>query len=359
MEHDELWTAVLARDAARDGAFVYAVQSTGIYCRPSCPSRKPKREQVNFYRQPAEAEAAGFRPCLRCHPTGEAPDDPNVALMSDVCRYLEQYDDRIPTLDELSARFGLSSYHLQRTFKRIVGVSPRQYAGAYRQARFRAALQDGADVTAAVYHAGYGSGSSAYEESRNALGMTPARYRQGGNEMEIAYVVAPCALGWLLVAATERGLCAVRLGDASQTLIADLRQEFSAATFQPEHAGLQAALVQLTGYLEGREPHLDLPVDVQATAFQQQVWTALQQIPYGATRSYQDVALAIGRPDAVRAVAGACAHNPVALVVPCHRVVRSDGELGGYRWGVERKRAILEQEALYADQAASSKGEPR
>ncbi len=360
MERDDLWTAVLERDATRDGAFVYAVNSTGIYCRPSCPSRKPRREQVRFYFLPAEAEAAGFRPCLRCHPAGEVPDDPNVALMGEVCRYLEQCDERIPTLDELSARFGLSPYHLQRTFKRIVGVSPRQYAGAYRQARFKTALKDGADVTEAVYHAGYGSGSSAYEESRNALGHDARRvigkaatkwrlhmrWRPapwvGCLSRRPSAACAPC--DWAMLRRRLWPTC----GMSSR------RRPFSRNT-----RGLQAALAQLAEYLEGREPHFDLPLDVQATAFQQQVWAALQRIPYGATRSYQEVARAIGRPSAVRAVAGACAHNPVALVVPCHRVVRSDGELGGYRWGIDRKRALLEQEALHASQAADSKDEPR
>jgi AraC family transcriptional regulator of adaptative response/methylated-DNA-[protein]-cysteine methyltransferase len=276
--------------------------------------------------------------------------------MRSVCRYLEERDERIPTLDELSAEFGLSPYHMQRSFKRLVGISPRQYAREHRTARFRTALKNDQDVTSAVYGAGYGSGSSAYEDARMMFGMTPARYRRGGEKTTISYAVAPCSLGWLLVGATERGLCAVRLGDNKEELAQTLKAEFPAAALADADPGLAVALSQLTEYLEGNRPHLDLPLDVQATAFQRQVWEALRGIPYGETRSYQDVAREIGRPEAVRAVAGACAGNPVALVVPCHRVVRSDGGLGGYRWGIDRKEALLRQEALHAGQIVEAAG---
>jgi AraC family transcriptional regulator of adaptative response/methylated-DNA-[protein]-cysteine methyltransferase len=284
--------------------------------------------------------------------------DPNVALMQNVCRYLEQRDDCIPTLAELSAQFGLSPYHLQRTFKRIVGVSPRQFAQESRLARFKVALKRDVDVTGALYSAGYGSGSSAYEESGDVLGMTPARYRRGGEDQAISYTVTPCPLGWLLVAATGRGLCAVRLGDSAESLVMGLEAEFPSAMLDRDHTVLAEAVAQLSAYLEGQQPHLDLPIDVRATAFQRRVWAALRAIPYGATQSYQQVAQAIERPKAVRAVAGACARNPVALVVPCHRVVRSDGDLGGYRWGTDRKKALLQQEALHVSEAGILDGGP-
>jgi AraC family transcriptional regulator of adaptative response/methylated-DNA-[protein]-cysteine methyltransferase len=278
--------------------------------------------------------------------------------MQRVCRYLESSDEGIPSLVDLSARFGMSPYHLQRTFRRLVGVSPRQYAKERRLARFKMALKHDADVTGALYSAGYGSGSSAYEESSDGLGMTPARYRRGGEDQAISYTVVPCSLGWLLVAATGRGLCAVRLGESAENLVTGLEAEFPAARLDRDHAILAGAVAQLSAYLEGRQPHLDLPIDVRATAFQRQVWSALRAIPYGATQTYQQVARAIERPSATRAVAGACARNPVALVVPCHRVVRSDGELGGYRWGIDRKKALLQQEALHVDDAVSVKGGP-
>jgi AraC family transcriptional regulator of adaptative response/methylated-DNA-[protein]-cysteine methyltransferase len=307
---------------------------------------------VQFFAQPGGAEAAGFRACQRCHPQLERPPEPHLALIEQLCRRLDDPEAPAPTLDELAAEFNLSPYHLQRTFKRIVGVTPRQYAEARRLERLKSTLGEGETVTAALYDAGYASSSSLYEQTHDQLGMTPGRYRAGGVALQISYAITPCALGFLLVAATDAGLCAVRLGDSPAALEGTLRAEFLAARLVRNDADLSAWVGGLLAYLEGRQPHLDLPLDIQATAFQRQVWEELRRIPYGSTRSYSAVAQAIGRPSATRAVAGACASNPVALVIPCHRVVREDGHLGGYRWGVERKQALLAQEAALLAQEA-------
>jgi AraC family transcriptional regulator of adaptative response/methylated-DNA-[protein]-cysteine methyltransferase len=345
MSDSEFWEAVLARDRRHDGIFVYAVRSTGIYCRPSCPARRPQREQVQFFARPAQAEQAGFRACRRCHPNGDAPADPLLDVVEQVCRVLAEPCDKPPTLDELARQFHVSPAHLQRAFKRIVGVSPRQYADEQRLGRFKQQLKAGEPVTHALYESGYGSSSTVYEQAVTQLGMTPTAYKSGGMDARIVYSVAPCALGHLLVAMTERGVCAVRLGDSEAALEATLRDEFPAAVIARDDEQLRSTMAMLLDYLRGEQPHLDLPLDIRATAFQRRVWEALRAIPYGSTRSYREVAEAIGQPKAVRAVAHACAANPVALVVPCHRVVGSDGSLHGYRWGVERKRALLEQEA--------------
>ena len=347
MEEIEYWEAVCSRDREYDGAFVYAVRSTGIYCRPSCPSRRPRREHVQFFGSPAGAEQAGYRACRRCQPEKRTPEEPNLALVQRMCRYLSEPRDQLPTLDELAQEFHLSPYHLQRTFKRIVGVTPRQYAEAQRLERFKTGLKQGESVTDALYEAGYASNSSAYTQAARQFGMTPTTYRDGGGAA-ISYTVAESPLGWLLVAGTAKGLCAVRLGDSPAALEAELASEFPAAGVTRDDTGLGAPVTALMGYLHGAQPHLDLPLDVRATAFQQQVWRALQAIPAGSTRSYGEVAAAIGRPTAARAVARACATNPVALVIPCHRVIREDGALGGYRWGLERKERLLAQEASAA-----------
>ncbi|MCB0199492.1 MAG: bifunctional DNA-binding transcriptional regulator/O6-methylguanine-DNA methyltransferase Ada [Anaerolineae bacterium] len=345
MNEQEKWQAVLARDNGFDGMFVYAVGSTGIYCRPSCPSRRPRREMVRFFDRPTQAEDAGFRACLRCHPDQTERPEPNLALMQAVCRYIDENPEHPPTLDDLAQRFHLSPYHLQRTFKRIIGVTPKQYAAAQRSQRLRTALKSGNTTTEAIYDAGYGSSSSAYAEAGTHLGMTPDRFRSGGADEAINYTITPSPLGMLLVAATETGICAVRLGDSEADLEATLVEEFPAATRVRGGRRLQQWIAPIADYLGGARPHLDLPLDIQATAFQRQVWTALQAIPYGSTRSYSEVATAIGRPTAARAVANACASNPAALVIPCHRVVREDGGLGGYRWGIQRKEMLLAQEA--------------
>lgn len=345
MQEAALWQAVLARDSQYDGIFVFAVRSTGIYCRPSCPSRRPRRERVQFFDQPAQAEAAGFRPCQRCHPDQATRPEPNLRLVQAVCRAIDERDDRPPTLAELGQQFGVSPYHLQRTFKRIVGVTPKQYAAAQRAERLKKHLKEKSTVTEAIYEAGFASSSSAYGEATGQLGMTPATYRRGGPATTVTYAISPCPLGYLLVAATGQGICAVRLGDSEAELAATLAGEFPAAQVERCDGDLEQWVASLLDYLSGVQPHLDLPLDVRATAFQRRVWHALQEIPYGSTRSYSAVAQAIGQPAAARAVARACAANPVALVVPCHRVVREDGSLGGYRWGIKRKEALLAQEA--------------
>lgn len=356
MDQDRYWQAVLARDVQLDGQFVYAVRSTGVYCRPTCPSRRPRREGTTFFAAPAEAEAAGYRPCRRCQPARAIPAEPNLALIEAVCTYLAEPHERTPSLTELAERFGFSPSHLQRTFKRLVGVSPRQYAAEQRLARFKEELKDGPSVSDAVYNAGFQSSSIAYSEASDQLGMTPGQYRQGGAAARIVYTVAPCGLGQLLLAATERGICAVRLGDAEDELVQTLAAELPAADLRRAGAELSDWLTVLLAYLDGQQAHLDLPLDVRATAFQRRVWEALRTIPYGSTRSYSQVAAAIGQPTAVRAVAHACATNPAALVIPCHRVLRADGDLGGYRWGLARKQALLAQEARPA--AASKTTQP-
>lgn len=335
----------MSRDPQYDGTFVFAVQSTGVFCRPSCPSRRPRRENVQFFRSPAEAQQAGFRACRRCQPDRAAPAEPNLELVQRMCSYLAEPRERLPTLQELAGAFHLSPFHLQRTFKRLVGLTPRQYAAAQRRERFRASLHNGETVTAAVYEAGYPSSSSVYDSPAERFGVSPRQYREGSQAVAIAYAITPCPLGWLLVAASGQGICSVKLADSEAELEALLRAEFPAADLRPDDGRLRDWVAALLGYLEGDLPHLDLPLDVRATAFQQRVWDALRAIPRGSTRSYGDVARAIGRPTAARAVAQACAANPVALVIPCHRVVREDGDVGGYRWGAERKRKLLDQES--------------
>ncbi len=348
-----LWQAVLERDTNFDGTFVYAVQTTGIYCRPSCPSRKPARRHVAFYALPEVAEQAGFRPCRRCRPDEVDNDDPQAAQARAICRYIEGHLDEPLTLEALGEHFYQSPYYLQRTFKHVVGVSPQQYAEACRMGQVKAALRQGDDISGAAYDAGFGSLSRLYNKAGAQMGMTPKTYRHNGQGVAIHYTVAACALGRLLVAATERGICAVKLGDDDGELEAMLFDEFSRAQIRRDDEGLGAWIAAILHHLDGELPHLDLPLDVQATAFQKRVWQELQAIPYGETRSYGEVARAIGQPGASRAVARACATNPTALVVPCHRVVRQDGGAGGYRWGVDRKEALLarEREARQAAEA--------
>lgn len=338
------WRAIESRDARFNGVFVYGVRSTGICCKPACPSRRPGRDQVVFFHTCELAEAGGFRACLRCQPRLVSERNQQVEAVMRACRAIEGQTEGTLSLRALSAHTKVSPHHLQRTFKSIVGVTPRQYAAAQRLKQFKSRIRDGADVTSALYDAGYNSSSRLYESATEQLGMTPATYRRGGKGMNINYTIADCHLGRLLVAATERGICAVSFGDDEQELAASLASEYPAATIRQDGTHLREAVTQLLRHLSGAQPHLDLPLDIQATAFQLRVWQELRKIPYGATRSYAEIAAAIGRPTATRAVARACATNTVALVTPCHRVIRGDGHLSGYRWGLERKRALLTQE---------------
>jgi AraC family transcriptional regulator of adaptative response/methylated-DNA-[protein]-cysteine methyltransferase len=334
MSPTERWQAVLARDRRFDGAFVYAVRSTGIYCRPSCASRRPRRTQVTFFPIPEAAEREGFRACRRCHPADAPGADATVALVREAAQAIAA-----------GAAPRGEPRRLARAFKRVLGITPRAYAEAHRTARFKQELKRRKHVSPALYEAGYSSSSRVYERTDAQLGMTPATYARGGTGVGIAYVTVPTSLGRLLVAATERGVCRVALADTAAALEADLLAEFSAARVVQDRSGkLEGWVGAILAYLDGREPHLDLPLDIRATAFQRRVWQELQQIPFGETRTYTDVAKAIGRPKATRAVAQACASNPAALVIPCHRVVRNDGALGGYRGGIERKDALREME---------------
>jgi AraC family transcriptional regulator of adaptative response/methylated-DNA-[protein]-cysteine methyltransferase len=341
LDAEQCWQAVLARSREADGTFVYAVRSTRIYCRPSCPSRRPGREQVVFFSQPGSAEVEGFRACRRCRP--QAPSAQAEAVKR-ACRYMEQHPEERLDLETLSLHADLSPAHLQKVFKRMVGVSPREYADACRMGRFKGRLRSSETVTAAIYEAGYGSSSRVYERAASQMGMSPSHYRLGGSGMRIRYSVTGSPLGRLLVAATEKGVCSVSLGDSDAELETSLSREFPGAVIHRDDAEVKPWIDTLLRHLEGPPQHLDLPLDVQATAFQWRVWTELKNIPYGSTRSYGKIAEAIGQPGAARAVARACAGNRAALVIPCHRVVRTDGRPAGYRWGAKRKRALLEME---------------
>lgn len=348
MDNPELWNAVLARDASRDGSFVFGVRSTGIYCRPSCPARRPRREQVRFFPLPEAAEQAGFRACRRCHPRRAETSDPRIELVRRICHAIDEHNEEPHTLKTLSAETGVSAHHLQRTFKDIMGITPRQYAESRRLKHFKANVKNGASITEALYEAGYGSSRGLYEQSSARLGMTPATYGRGGKGMRIIYTIADCALGRVLVAATERGVCSVALGDSDSQLVSSLFAEYPNASIDSKDTvispSLNLWLNKVLDGLSGNHGPIDLPLDIQATAFQWRVWEELRQIPFGITRSYQEIAKAIGNPKAVRAVARACASNRAALVIPCHRVVREDKSLGGYRWGVDRKQQLLELE---------------
>jgi AraC family transcriptional regulator, regulatory protein of adaptative response / methylated-DNA-[protein]-cysteine methyltransferase len=334
------WQQVMARDARQDGRFVFAVRTTGIYCRPSCPSRRPRRDSVEFFTNPNEAERAGYRACLRCKPTEISSQAQYVTR----ARQLLDNAEGIMTLAQLGKCVGLSPFHLQRLFKRATGLSPREYQAARRMAQLKTNLRQGDDVTTALYDAGFGSSSRLYEKAPEQLGMTPGEYRRGGAGATITFAIAPTPLGRLLVAATERGLCAVRFGENAAELERNLRDEFHAATLHRDDTAMQKYVEPLLAAVRGENTIIHLPLDVRATAFQMKVWETLRKIPSGETRSYSEVAREIGTPNAVRAVARACASNPVALAVPCHRVIRSDGDLAGYRWGIERKKKLLERE---------------
>ena len=345
LDPDACWAAVVARDPGAADGFVYAVASTKIYCRPTCPSRRPRRALVEFFTTPDLAELSGFRPCRRCRPREGRQPDPAAPHVQRACAFLDARADEGPvTLAAIARHVGVAPPLLQRGFVRLLGISPRQYAAARRAERFRERLRSGGDVSAAVYDAGYGSISRVYEQPPTGRGLTPAQYRDGAPDVVVRFELFRSPLGRLLVAGTGKGVCAVKLGDDDVRLEEDLRREFPRARIERDPDGLREWAGALVEHMAGRRPHLDVPVDVQATAFQWRVWRALQRIPYGETRTYSDVARQIGRPSAVRAVARACASNRVALVIPCHRVVPKQGGTGGYRWGVSRKQKLLTRE---------------
>jgi AraC family transcriptional regulator, regulatory protein of adaptative response / methylated-DNA-[protein]-cysteine methyltransferase len=335
------WRATLSRDVRADGTFVLAVRSTHIYCRPSCPARRPLRRNVVFFRTREEAEQQGFRACLRCRPNEVAGP---VALVEKAARLLAETGEDGVRFAPLAAKLGITPATLRRAFLQVTGLRPRELAEALRLARFKKLLRAGKGIADALYETGYGSSSRVYERSNAQLGMTPATYRKGGKDMKIGYAIAKSTLGKVLVAATDRGVSAVYLGDADAKLIEELRDEYPRAELTPAADSFERWVKEIVQRVEGKPPRLELPLDLQATAFQRRVWQELQRIPSGTTRTYTQVARALGNPKAVRAVARACATNPVSIVVPCHRVIREDGSLAGYRWGLSRKEQLLAQE---------------
>lgn len=342
---DPRWIHVVNRDASADGAFVYAVRTTGIYCRPSCPSRAAKPANVSFHATPGDAEAAGYRPCKRCNPRGRSPAEANAAMVAQACRLIEK-SENLPKLDTLATAAGMSPFHFHRQFKAITGLTPKAYGAAHRSRKIRAELADTTtSVTGAIYGAGFGSNSRFYESSNEVLGMTPTAFRQGGRNTDIRFAVGQCTLGAILVARSDKGICAIALSDNPDQLVRDLQDRFPKANLIGGDRHFEKVVAEVIGFVEAPQIGLDLPLDLRGTAFQQRVWQALRDIPPGKTTSYADIARSIGRPSAIRAVAQACGANEIAVAIPCHRVVRSDGALSGYRWGVERKRALLEKEA--------------
>ena len=353
MMHDQLsemtgldlrWKALASRDAAADGTFFYGVTSTGVYCRPSCPSRRPRADRVRFFDTTVEAKQAGFRACKRCRPDTVGLSQPGIDAVRRASAYLAAHADQAVTLDHLARVAAMSPHHLQRRFKKIVGLSPREFQSAVRAGKLRTSLRDGRDVTTAIYEAGYGSPSRVYESAPTGKGMSLSNYRRGGAGMRIAYSTVSSAIGTVLIASTENGVCAVKIGGSASALAADLAREYPSAEIEADSKMRNEWAKAIAKHLRGDAPSLDLPIDVRATAFQWKVWRELQRIPYGETREYAEVAKSIGKPKAVRAVARACATNPVALVVPCHRVVPKTGGIGGYRWGTACKEGLLSTE---------------
>jgi len=343
-ENDPRWQAVLVRDRAADGSFFYSVKTTGVYCRPSCPARTAKPENVQFHLSRDEAEAAGFRPCRRCKPDQPALREQHADKVSEICRLLETAETE-PSLAELAVIAGLSAFHFHRIFKAITGLTPKAYAAVQRSNRIRNQLAKSQSVTAAIYDAGYNSNSRFYEKSPQLLGMTPSDYRAGGTNSRIRFALGECSLGSILVAASDIGICAIALGDDPDRLARELQDRFPLAELIGGDNEFEQWVAKVVGFVEAPAIGVDLPLDMRGTAFQQRVWQALRQIPVGETVSYADIAQRIGAPKAVRAVAGACAANTLAVAIPCHRVVRSDGGLSGYRWGVERKAELLRRES--------------
>ncbi len=346
-EQNPRWARVLARDRSMDGEFYYSVATTGIYCRPSCPSRTANPKNVRFHESIADAEAAGFRACKRCKPDQPSAEIQNAAIVARACRLIETAEE-IPSLDELAQAAGRSSGYFHRMFKSITGVTPKAYAAANRAGKVRDELERSDTVTAAIYDAGFNSSGRFYEKSDEMLGMTPTDYRAGGANAEIRFAVGECSLGSILVAKSKKGVCAILLGDDPDMLVRDLQDRFPRARLTGGNAEFENLVARVVGLIEAPGLGLDLPLDVRGTAFQQRVWAALREIPAGTTATYADIAKKIGAPKSVRAVAGACAANALAVAIPCHRVVKSDGALSGYRWGVERKQALIDRETAAA-----------
>ena len=348
LSEDQCWAAVRAKDRARDGQFVFGVVTTGVFCRPSCPARLPKRENVRFFAEVADAARAGFRPCRRCRPLESKADGKSARAISASCEWIRQHAHETVTLEALAGRAGLSRFHFQRTFKSAVGITPSQFVEACRISQFKRQLRRGGSVTDAIYDAGFGSSSRLYERVDTRLGMTPGQYRAGGQGVAIACGFAKTPLGLLMIGATSRGVCFVEFGDSHDELLGAIRAEYPAALVtemrRPYPAQFDAWMRALVDHLSDARQAIDVPLDVRATAFQLKVWRYLQRIPAGQVQTYQEVARGIGHPSAARAVGRACATNPVSIVVPCHRVIRGDGALGGYRWGLDRKRVLLDRE---------------
>lgn len=353
---DPRWAAVVERDPAADGQFFYSVKTTGVYCRPACAARTARPENVEFHATVADAERAGFRACKRCRPD-QPGTAPHAELIAELCRFIERAD-QAPSLDQLAQRAGISAYHLHRIFKKVTGLTPKQYAAAHRVKRVKAGLERSATVTEAIYGAGYNSNGRFYEKSNDMLGMTPTRFRAGGANTEIRFAIGECSLGSILVATSERGVCAILIGDDPEQLARDLQDRFPRAHLIGGDAAFERMVAQVVGLVEAPGRGLDLPLDVRGTAFQQRVWQALREVPAGNTVSYATIADRIGAPKSFRAVGSAIAANPLAVAIPCHRVIRHDGGLSGYRWGVERKRALLQREsAQVSEQLSEQKSE--
>lgn len=351
MDDDACWQAVSARDPSSDDLFVYGVMTTGVYCRPSCPARRPRRENVRFFPSPADARQAGLRPCKRCTPDGPGDAERRAELVARACRVVDDAvaeGRELPALDELAVHVGMSPHHFHRVFRAETGITPKAYADARRAERVRSALHDQAPVTDAIYAAGFASSSRFYASAAARLGMTPTQFRSGGKGVDVRFAVASCSLGAVLVAATERGVCAIELGDDPDELVRLFQDRFHAARLYGGDERFEALVAQVAAVVEGTSSGHDLPLDIRGTAFQQRVWQALRDIPAGTTVTYTQLAERIGAPRSVRAVARACATNAIAVAIPCHRVVRTDGSLAGYRWGIERKRALLARESTSA-----------
>ena len=341
---DPRWASVVARDAASDGTFYYSVRTTGVYCRPSCAARPARPENVQFHNTREDAENAGFRPCKRCKPDQLALAEQHAATVTKICQLIENSEE-ILNLDKLASNAGMSIFHFHRVFKAVTGLTPKAYSAAHRAKRVRSELGKSGTVTSAIFEAGYNSNSRFYEKSNQVLGMTPTNYRAGGTNTEIRFAIGECSLGAILVASSDLGVCAIFLGSDPEQLVRDLQDQFPHAYLIGGDDEFEQLVSKVVGFIEAPALGLDLPLDIRGTAFQQRVWQALRGIPVGTTVSYTDIAQAIGLPKAVRAVAGACAANTLAVAIPCHRVVKNDGALSGYRWGVDRKRALLALEA--------------